>query len=159
KYVWINGFVIEGPLGRPEAPVAEHFGADGITWDCGAGLGDRATNNVIYRNVHCGLKEMNHGGSGILIRGNVIFDNGTGRLDHGIYMPASNTRMDGNVIYDNSGWGIHSYPSPMNQVISHNVIFGNGMGGIILAGSYNKVLNNTVSHNKMLGILYFRSGC
>jgi hypothetical protein len=36
-----------------------------ITWAGGAGIGCRATNNVVYGNVHCGLKEMGHGGTDI----------------------------------------------------------------------------------------------
>jgi parallel beta-helix repeat protein len=158
-YVWINGFNIEGPKGRPGAPASEHYGANGITWESGAGLGDRATNNVVYDNVHCGLKEMNHGGTGIFVQGNVIFDNGTNGLDHGIYMPASNSTMDGNVIFYNTGYGIHSYPTPTNQTISHNVIFGNTTGGIIIGGSNNKVLYNTVVNSGTWGMFYFRGGC
>jgi parallel beta-helix repeat protein len=158
NYVWINGLVIEGSRGRPGAPTSEHYGANGITWEGGAGLGDRATNNVVYNNVHCGLKEMHHGGSGIFIQGNIIFDNGTSSLDHGIYMPADNVTMSGNVIFDNSGYGIHSYISPTNQVIAHNIIFGNTTGGILLAGSHTQVYYNTVVGNGV-GIFYFRGGC
>jgi Periplasmic copper-binding protein (NosD) len=158
-YVWINGFVIEGPRGRTEAPAAEHYGANGITWANGAGLGDQATNNVVYDNVHCGMKEMGHGGTGIFIQGNIIFDNGSNGLDQGIYMPANNTTMDGNVIFDNTGYGIQSYTAPMNQVISHNIIFGNATGGIIIGGSNNQVLDNTVVYNSGWGIFYFRGLC
>ena len=41
--VWINGLVIEGSKGRPEAPKAETYGANSITWAGKAGLGWRAT--------------------------------------------------------------------------------------------------------------------
>src|SRR5262249_19151436 len=54
--VWINGLNIQGPLGQPYAPTSEHYMADGITWQNGAGAGNRATNNVVYANVHCGMK-------------------------------------------------------------------------------------------------------
>ncbi len=87
--------MIEGPKGRPEAPRAETYGANGITWAGKAGIGCRATNNVVYGNVHCGLKEMGHGGTGILMEANIIafngtdsgYDNGGGRLGD----PARNT--------------------------------------------------------------------
>lgn len=88
RHVWINGLLIEGPRGREEAPPSETYGANGITWAGKAGFGCRATNNVVYGNVHCGLKEMGHGGTGILIEGNLIFANGTRSTDHGIYCPA-----------------------------------------------------------------------
>jgi parallel beta-helix repeat protein len=154
-YVWINGFVIEGPKGRPEAPLSEHYGAVGIGWWNDAGLGDEATNNVVYNNVHCGLK----GGMGVLVEGNVVFDNGTNLLlDHGLYMPYNNVTMNGNVIFDNAGCGIQSYPEPVGQVITHNVIFGNKFAGILLGGSGNQVFDNTVTNNGD-GVFYFRSGC
>src|SRR5262249_15960682 len=62
-YVWINGLNIQGPMGQPYAPTSEHYMADGITWQNGAGAGNRATNNVVYSNVHCGLKAMDQGSS------------------------------------------------------------------------------------------------
>jgi parallel beta-helix repeat protein len=158
QHVWINGLVIEGPKGRPEAPRMETFGGNGITWSGKAGLGCRATNNVVYGNVHCGIKEMGHGGAGLFVEGNVIFDNGTEGRDHGIYMPASDVRLNGNVIFDHPGWGIHSYSSPKRQLITRNVCFGNKAGGIILAGSDNKVYHNVCASNGQ-GIFYFRKGC
>jgi hypothetical protein len=159
NYVWINGFVIEGPKGRPEAPLSEHYGANGITWNDGAGLGDRATNNVVYNNVHCGLKEMDqHIGAGNLIEGNVIFDNGTTSLDHGIYMPADDVTINGNIIFESAGFGIHAYESPRRLTITHNVCFANKAGALVLAGSDCKVLNNTFADN-LRGMFYFRAGC
>jgi len=157
-HVWINGLVIEGPRGRPEAPTSETYGANGITWSDAAGRGCRATNNVVYGHVHCGLKEMGHGGVGILMEGNVIFGNGTNGRDHGIYAPANDITARGNVIFDNVGYGIHSYSLPHNQKIYRNVIFRNKEGGIILAGNDNEVLHNTVAQNGR-GIFYFRGGC
>ncbi len=161
NYVWINGLVIEGPKGRPSAPTTEDYGANGITWEGGAGLGDRATNNVIYNNVHCGLKAIEQGpvDAGILIEGNIIFDNGADGLSHGIYMPADDVTMNGNVIFDNWGYGIHSYTAPSGQVITNNVIFGNGAAGIILGGGNNQVYNNTVAYNGFGGIYYYKEDC
>jgi hypothetical protein len=156
QHVWINGLTIEGTLGMPDAPPqgASMVGTCGITWEAG-GLDDRATNNVLYNNTHCGLKELDqHVGAGILMEGNVIFDNGSTTLDHGIYMPADNVTMNGNVIFDNSGFGIQSYTAPVGQVISHNLIFGNKFGGIVLAGSDCSVFDNTIAYNN-LGLLYY----
>src|SRR5262249_21209823 len=80
-YVWITGFNIQGPLGRPEAPAAEHSGANGITWQNGAGQGDRATNNVLYNNVHSGLVQTANADAGLFLEANLVFDNGTSTLD------------------------------------------------------------------------------
>ncbi len=158
RHVWINGMVIEGPKGRPEAPKAETYGANGITWAGKAGLGCRATNNVVYGNVHCGLKEMGHGGTGILMEANIIFDNGTRSTDHGIYCPADELTIRGNIIFHNAGYGIHSYSSPKRQRIIQNICFGNRVCGIILAGSENQVYHNICVGNG-IGILCFRGGC
>jgi hypothetical protein len=156
--VWLNGLLIQGTKGTPGAPAAEHYSADGVTFEAGAGLGDEVTNCVIFDCLHCGIKELDHGGEGMLLQGNVIFDNGTTGLDHGIYMPADNVIMDGNVIFNNAGWGIQSYPDPYGQVITHNVLFGNHLGGILIAGSYNTVEYNTVSYDH-IGLMYFRGWC
>jgi parallel beta-helix repeat protein len=158
QHIWINGLVVEGPMGRPEAPETEMYGANGITFAGKAGLGCRVTNCVVYWNVHCGIKEMGHGGTKILMEGNVIFDNGTRSTDHGIYCPADDLTIKGNVIFNNAGFGIHSYSSPKRQLITRNICVGNKAAGIILAGSDNKVFHN-VCVNNGLGIMYFRGGC
>jgi hypothetical protein len=158
RHVWINGLVIEGPLGRPEAPKMETYGANGITWAGKAGEGCRATNNVVYGNVHCGMKEMGHGGTKILMEANVIFENGTESRDHGIYCPADDLTINGNAIFNNAGFGIHSYSSPKRQVITRNLCVGNKSCGIILAGSDNKVFHNVCAYNGV-GLFYFRGGC
>jgi parallel beta-helix repeat protein len=134
--------------------LTEHYGADGITWLNKAGKGCRATNNVVYNNIHCGMK----GGMEILIEGNVIFGNGTGSLDHGVYAPYNDTTINGNLIFENAGWGVHVYPAPKHLAVTRNVCFGNKVGGIILGGGECKVFNNVCSDNG-IGIFYFRSGC
>lgn len=158
QHVWINGLVIEGPLGRAEAPATEMYGANGITFSGTAGLGCRVTNCVVYWNVHCGIKEMGHGGTKIVLEANVIFDNGTRSTDHGIYCPADELTITGNLIFHNAGYGIHSYSHPRRQVITRNICMGNKAAGIILAGSENQVYHNVCAYNG-LGIMYFRGGC
>lgn len=113
--------MIEGPRGREEVPKSETYGANGITWAGKAGLGCRATNNVVYGNVHCGLKERGHGGTRILLEGNIIFGNGTRSTDHGIYCPADEltiNRIDCG--YDNGGGG---YGDPARNRDDYNCYF------------------------------------
>lgn len=158
QHVWINGLVVEGPMGRPETPRTEMYGANGITFSGKAGLGCRVTNCVVYWNVHCGIKEMGHGGTKIQMEANVIFGNGTRSTDHGIYCPADELTINGNIIFNNAGYGIHSYSHPKRQVITRNICMGNKAAGIILAGSENKIYHNVCVYNG-LGIMYFRGGC
>jgi hypothetical protein len=157
EHVWINGLIIRGRRGRPGSPREEHFGANGISWSGGAGNGCRATNNIVYDNLHSGMKEMGHGGSHISIEGNIIFENGTTSLDHGIYAPSDDTQMIGNIIFNNAGWGIHSYSAPSRQRITHNILTGDGFGGILLAANASEVYHNVVTFHRW-GIYYFREG-
>src|SRR5205823_4256320 len=151
----------------PKAPLTEGFGANGITWSGGAGSGCRVTNNIVYNNVHCGLKEMGHGGTGISIEANVIFDNGTEGHGHGIYCPADNCTIEGNISFNNANCGIQSYrntataasPGPTGQKINRNICFGNGGGGLVLAGISTQVYNNAFAYNGLFGLMYFRSTC
>jgi hypothetical protein len=158
KHVWINGLVIEGARGLPRAAKANEtmIGTNGISWEDGAGPGCRATNNVVYRHVHCGLKEIQQGavGAGILLQGNVVFDNGLDAHDHGIYMPSDRVRMDGNLVFNNAGYGIHAYSKPRGQIITRNVCFGHPWAGILIAGSETKVYSNTCAYN-YIGIFYY----
>lgn len=158
SHIWINGLVIEGPRGRPEAPESEMFGANGITWTNGAGLDCRVTNSVICHNVHCGLKEMGHGGTHILMQGNVILENGTTFNDHGVYCPASDVTMDGNIVFNHPGWAFHCYEQPARARITRNVCFGNTWSGILLGGPDAVVLHNTCANNGQ-GVMYFRGFC
>jgi hypothetical protein len=157
QYVWINGFIIQGPIGMAWAQEVPGF--CGIAWENGAGFGCLATNNVIYRNPHCGLKERGHGGTSILMEGNVIFGNGFSNLDHGIYCPANDCTMNGNIVFNNASWGIHAYSNPQRLQISKNLAVGNGSGGIVLAGDFCSVYNNVSAYNGVYGILYYGDQC
>jgi hypothetical protein len=158
--LWINGLVIEGARGLPRAAKVNEVmvGTNGISWAGKAGDGCRATNNVVYWHVHCGLKEVGHGGTGILMEGNVVFDNGSTGFDHGIYVPADDVTVHGNVVFANASYGIHSYSHPTRQVITRNVCFDNAQGGIILAASQSKVYFNTCVNNGR-GLLLYAGAC
>src|SRR5262249_44405969 len=77
NYVWINGLNLEGVLGQSWAPSTEDQGdPNGIMWENGPCTGGRATNNVIFNNLHCGLKDQMQSTYGLLLQGNIIFHNG-----------------------------------------------------------------------------------
>lgn len=71
----------------------------------------------------------------ILLEANIIFDNGTRSTDHGIYCPADELTINGNIIFANAGYGIHSYSKPKRQLITRNICMSHKQAGIILAGS------------------------
>lgn len=158
-YIWIQGFAVEGTKGKAGAATNDDYSANGITFNGGAGNGSRVFNNIVYGNLHCGIKEMGHGGVNILIEANVIFGNGTDGLDHGIYLPNTAT-ADGNIVFGHSSYGIHLFSQPTGQIIKRNVVFENGSGALLLAGSNTQIYNNTfVSNANGVGIYYFREYC
>jgi len=128
----------------------------GISWENGAGYGCQATNNVIYGNPHCGLKERAHFGTNILMQANVVFSNGLGGLDHGIYCPAGDCTINGNILFNNMGYGLHLYSHVTGLLVSNNISFGN-WGGIVLSCTDCKVYNNVFAYNTE-AIVYY-SGC
>src|SRR5262249_14853249 len=89
----------------------------------------------------------------------IIFHNGLNTLDHGIYVPSSNHLINGNIIFDNAGWGVHCYQTPGSLVITNNVIFKNGFGGIVLGGANCQLYHNTIVSNGQYGIDYYNGGC
>lgn len=148
--LWVNGLVIEGYKAKAGSPANDDYNANGIS---GAETGlVTATNNVIYNNLHCGIK------GSVISSGNIIFENGTDTLDHGIYMPLDDLQATGNIIFHNAGWGIHMYQYPRRNVITRNIVFENSFGGIVVGGSYNKIYQNVVVKNVTVGILYYRDG-
>ncbi|MFH0863882.1 MAG: right-handed parallel beta-helix repeat-containing protein [Candidatus Gottesmanbacteria bacterium] len=159
QYVWINGLVIEGTKDKTGfSQVDEDFGANGISWWNGAGHG-KATNNVVYDNMHCGLKELGHGGNTFTFIGNIVFNNGTDAHDHGFYFGDYDTLIDGNIVFDNAGWGLHLYSAPTRFTVTRNIIIKNFFSGILVAGSNSKFYNNVSAYNgNGGGIMYFRAG-
>ncbi|MBL9135406.1 MAG: putative Ig domain-containing protein [Verrucomicrobiales bacterium] len=163
KYVWIHSLEIEGCLGQPDAPPPDTFGQNGLSLENGAGEGCRILNNRISRAQHCGIKELSHGGTDFLIEGNVIFENGVGGQDHGIYVGSrgrSGIVIRGNAVFRNASYGLHAYAEPSANHIYNNLLFENGAAGIIEAGSANVLAHNVCAFNAQLGGFFlFRGGC
>ena len=165
NYVTINGLVIEGARDRLALQAWGGTRGAGILWQNGAGAGNIATNNVVFGTVGTCIKEAGHGGEGILIEGNLVFDCGNESRDHGIYVPTSNEIVRGNISFLNPGYGIHAYSNPSNLLIERNVVFDNLTGGILLATDHTKVYNNIVyksydpldcqNHRDVVGIFYY----
>jgi parallel beta-helix repeat protein len=112
-----------------------------ICFNLGNGSYGRAKNTLIARNrIHdCGrLPATNH--------------------DHGIYVAeADDTKIIGNVIYDNADRGIQLYPDAQRTTIQGNIIDGNGQG-IIFSGDdgmtsndndveFNVITNSNIRYN------------
>lgn len=94
--------------------------------------------------------------------GNVVHDVGPPpgecRLIHGIYASTPRCKITNNLIFDNSGVGVHLWGHPDHCVVANNTIFNNGRG-IVVGGDpqsgtvdFAVVVNNIVYRNREVGI-------
>ena len=145
---------------RPQRPPRGTQGGDlranGITWAGKAGIGCRATNNVVYGNVHCGLKEMGHGGTGILMEANSSSTTAPRDRPRNL-LPCRRTNHPWQHHFQQCGLWHPRLHQARRQRIVQNICFGNRVCGIILAGSENQVYHNVCVGNG-IGIFYFRGG-
>jgi hypothetical protein len=86
-----------------------------------------------------------------------VHDNGLNRLDHGFYIAAPNSLIEGCDIYDNSGYGIQVYESACSgcandTTIRNNRIHDNrGDGGVTLNHGNNIFFYNNLVYNNPRG--------
>lgn len=66
------------------------------------------------------------------IIGNVVHDCGNSALDHGIYPGHPRGTISNNISYGNAGFGIHCWHNCNELVITNNLVFRNGEGGILV---------------------------
>jgi hypothetical protein len=141
-YVTIDGFEVDGSTNPT-----------GTLWTVGinvAGQGDIVTHCLVHHIFNTGTANSG-GGAGILLDawygfndmqalGNVVHhagpSNGTGgSWYHGIYQTATGT-IKNNVVYANSGGGIHLWHDANHIAITNNTSFGNSIGYIVGGGDY-----------------------
>jgi hypothetical protein len=99
------------------------------------------------------------GTSSIRVLYNSIHDNGTSdRYHHGIYASGTGHLIAGNVIRNNSAYGIQLYPDADSAVVAANTIVGNPRAGIVIGSdgsttsSGNRVVDNVVAFNGEYGV-------
>ncbi|OQA04518.1 MAG: hypothetical protein BWY68_00251 [bacterium ADurb.Bin400] len=147
NYIWVNGLVLEGTIGRADNLTDESYGANGISfYENLNGVGVKLTNNISYWNMHCGFKSI-HNASYFTLESNVAIWNGTEHLDHGMYFGTSDTIFRGNLIAENSGYGMHAYSYPQRSLYERNLAVRNGHTGMLITGRDNEVYYNTVADN------------
>jgi pectate disaccharide-lyase len=64
--------------------------------------------------------------------GNVAHGCGASALDHGIYVSHPGGTVANNISYGNAGYGIHCWHNCNHLVVSNNLVFDNGEGGILI---------------------------
>jgi hypothetical protein len=64
--------------------------------------------------------------------GNVVYDCGNMRLDHGIYVGHTGGTVANNIVYGSTGYGIHCWHNCNRLTITNNLVFNNKDGGIVI---------------------------
>jgi hypothetical protein len=64
--------------------------------------------------------------------GNVAHGCGASALDHGIYVSHPGGTVANNISFGNAGYGIHCWHNCNRLVVSNNLVFKNGAGGIVI---------------------------
>src|SRR5258708_4532511 len=148
---------------------------------------DTATRIGIYNNAsfnsvqNCKIHDLaaigsgNNGGAGILhgniassdndTIGNFTYNIGTlsdpsANFVHGIYHACLRGHLWNNISFGNSGWGLALWHAATNITIANNLLFTNGLGGIVVgAGDApggvtcdNCIVSNNISIYNALGI-------
>jgi hypothetical protein len=93
------------------------------------------------------------------VYGSLIYFNGTGKLDHGVYVHnvSGTKKLVDNIVFDNASHGVHGYAETAdkgltNIVVDGNTLFDNGsIGGTykrnILVGGLTRAVNPVVTYN------------
>jgi hypothetical protein len=155
QYVVIQGFDITCPSGLCYGGIHSYVGHS----------------RFLGNNIHYTPPDCNTGGAGIQVDaftnatdivsdGNVVHDiwvSTSCGLTHGIYYasPGAGSIVN-NVLYHNSGWGIHLYHCAKDIIIANNTVMTSGHSGILIGsyddcgglyGSGNIVANNIVTNS------------
>jgi parallel beta-helix repeat protein len=89
--------------------------------------------------------------TGTLIEGNRIHNCGKmprANHDHGIYVnSARNTKIIGNLIYDNADRGVQLYPNAQSTLVEGNIINNNGQSVLFAGSSSNNIVRGNVLSN------------
>jgi parallel beta-helix repeat protein len=120
------------------------------------------------------LEILNIKNSGILsgsyntiYRNNHIHQTGSDGFDHGIYLSDNDTLLQGNVIHDTTGYGIHYFSNDVNVsgaplhhgvVITGNTTYNNTYSGILVNASDDALVSNNISYNNKDKGLYVWGG-
>jgi parallel beta-helix repeat protein len=103
---------------------------------------------------NCEMKNARY--SGMLVYGQShefsnldVHDNGSNSYDHGLYLAASQTRVESSRFYNHRGYGIHAFGGGVDDnIFDSNLTYGNTSGGMwVGTGMRNTVSNNTIWDN------------
>jgi hypothetical protein len=86
-----------------------------------------------------GIAHSSYSATGNETTSNVIHNVGDPAVQcstvHGMYQMNGYGKIMNNLIFNNWGWGIHTYHATTNLTISNNTVFNNTYGGIVISAS------------------------
>lgn len=116
-------------------------------------------------NGGAGIDAGNYDAEDVDMIGNVVHDVWVDDVDgspcnrvQGLYHSLPGGTIANNIAWGNSGWGIHTWHNPRDLVITNNLVFANGEGGIIVGAGDSPgtgyadgflVANNIVMYNRL----------
>ena len=148
-------------IGRRSYVVIDRITVDGagVVYDAvklnGTSHHVRFQNGSIYNGTRQGVNIQDGAYGHELVNMN-IDGNGSGGLDHGVYIATSNNLVDGSRIHGSSGYGVHVYNESCacanGNIVRNNRIYDNnlraeGYGLLLGSGSGNAAYNNLIYGN------------
>ncbi len=126
-------------------------GRSGSTLDHGlylCGQNETVLNNVVFHNAASGLQIAGYTTvSNMMVYNNVMAWNGTQGII--LWMSLSGVDIKNNILYQNAGYGVHSYDAHGSGIVfDHNLNYGNGSGAYDFTGGgsdYSYTLGTTIS--------------
>ena len=129
---------------------------DGFILDANnmAGWAFSISNASHIRVRNCEIKNARYSGMGVHGHSHEfsnldVHDNGSSLYDHGLYLTASQTRVEFSRFYNHHGFGIHAYGGGVDDnIFDSNLTYDNRAGGMwVGTGVRNTVSNNTIWNN------------
>lgn len=168
SWIVVDGVIVDGRNQNPYIYLVEV--ADGSSYV--------TIQNSEVRNVQDTCDNWGSGGAGITtghhtdhttLRGNHVHHIQrygpvvcpTNTTVHGIYATGSYELIEGNVIHDNAGWGVHYYATAVpvvQSVVRCNLVYNNGSTGIQIGSGDGSLAEHNIIYGNGRGLILGRYG-
>jgi parallel beta-helix repeat protein len=139
---------------------------DGITGLAGSGTTIRFLRfiNCTFRWAKASAVLTGRGANFLEFKNSKFHDNGTNIGDHGLYLESSDSLIEGNEAYNNSGFGFHVFSSITNDSVNRNLVtrnyaHHNGSGIVMGPGAANVASYNIVTNDIREYAIAAYNGC
>jgi len=152
QYIEVSGFIMDG-LGV----VTDDYKVEGPSHHM------RLSNNELKNATNQGALFSTPNGwpesvGGHEVLDNIFHDNGDDPLEHGLYFTPDNSKVWGNIAYNNAGYGFHlwhSFGLVNGNDVQYNTAYDNSKFGLLVRGGGNLIANNIAYQNTNGGLSLF----